>query len=100
MKLEEMLRSFPSREEIASAVGLEVRPSDTASTLASFGLFGSGIIVGAGLALLFAPKVGTELRHAIADKVGAVADQLRAQMPTNGAATSESACESTQARTT
>lgn len=77
MKLEEILRSLPSREDIAAAVGIETRASASTAALGSVGLLGTGIVLGAGLALLFAPKVGSELRHSIADGVGAVAVRLR-----------------------
>ena len=39
------------------------------------------MILGAGLALLFAPKAGQEIRHDIAEKVGEIGDHLRAQAP-------------------
>lgn len=77
MKIEEILNSLPSREEIAAAVGIETRSSASSAALGSVGLLSTGIVLGAGLALLFAPKVGSELRHSIADRVGAVAEQLR-----------------------
>ena len=87
MKLEEILRLLPSREDIAAAVGIETRSSATSAALGSVGLVGTGMVLGAGLALLFAPKVGTELRHSIVDRVGEVAAQLR-----SGAALAESEC--------
>jgi hypothetical protein len=44
-------------------------------------LVGTGTILGAGLALLFAPKAGHEIRHDIAEKVGEIGEHLRAQAP-------------------
>jgi hypothetical protein len=44
-------------------------------------LVGTGMILGAGLALLFAPKAGHEIRHDIAEKVGEIGEHLRAQAP-------------------
>lgn len=81
MKLEDILRALPSKEDIASAVGLEARSSPTGDMLTAFGIFGTGMILGAGLALLFAPKAGHEVRHDIAEKVGEIGEQLRAQAP-------------------
>ena len=49
--------------------------------LAAFAIFGTGMILGAGFALLFAPKAGHEIRHDIAEKVGAIGEHLRAQAP-------------------
>jgi hypothetical protein len=81
MKIEDILRALPSKEDIASAVGLEARASTTGDMLTAFGIFGTGMILGAGLALLFAPKAGHEIRHDIAEKVGEIGEHLRAQAP-------------------
>ena len=81
MKLEDILEALPSREDIASAVGLQPRSSPPGDLLAAFGIFGAGIILGAGLALLFAPKAGHEIRHDIAGKMGEMGEHLRAQPP-------------------
>ena len=81
MKIEDILQALPSKEDIASAVGLEARSSVTGDMLAAFGIFGTGMILGAGLALLFAPKAGREIRHDIAEKVGEIGAHLRAQAP-------------------
>jgi len=81
MKLEDILRSLPSKHDVANAVGLEARSSMTGDLLSAFGIFGTGMLLGAGLALLFAPKAGHETRHDIAEKVGEMGEHLRAQMP-------------------
>jgi len=81
MKIEDILAALPSKEDIASAVGLEARSSATGDMLTAFGIFGTGMILGAGLALLFAPKAGHEIRHDIAEKVGEIGEHLRAQVP-------------------
>jgi hypothetical protein len=78
MTIEDILQALPSKEDIASAVGLEARSSPTGDMRAAFGIFGAGIILGAGLALLFAPKAGHEIRHDIAEKVGEMGEHLRA----------------------
>ena len=80
MKIEDILHALPSREDIASAVGLEARSSPTGDLLTAFAIFGTGMILGAGLALLFAPKTGHEIRHDIAEKVGEIGGHLRAQV--------------------
>lgn len=81
MTLEDILHAMPSREDIAGAVGLSPRSSVTEEVITAFGIFGTGVILGAGLALLFAPKAGHEVRQDIAEKVSALGDHLRAQVP-------------------
>lgn len=92
MKIEDILRALPSKEDIASAVGLEARSSVTGDMLTAFVIFGTGMILGAGLALLFAPKTGHEIRHDLVEKVGEIGGHLRAQAappaaPANGPST-------------
>ncbi len=81
MKIEDMLQALPSREDIATAVGLRARASTTGDELTAFGIFGTGMMLGAGLALLFAPKAGHQIRHDIAEKVGEIGGRIRAQAP-------------------
>lgn len=81
MKIEDILHALPSKEDIASAVGLEARSSTTGDMLTAFGIFGTGVVLGAGLALLFAPKAGQDIRHDIAEKVGEIGEHLRARVP-------------------
>jgi hypothetical protein len=87
MMIQDILRALPSKEDIASAVGLEARRSTTGHMLAALAIFGTGMILGAGLALLFAPKAGHEIRHDIAGKVGEIGGHLRAQVPQPAAPT-------------
>jgi hypothetical protein len=81
MSIEDILHALPSKEDLAAAVGLQPRASTTGDILTAFGLFGTGMILGAGLALLFAPMAGHEIRDGIAEKVGEIGDHLRAQAP-------------------
>lgn len=81
MNIEDILRALPSKKDVASAVGLEVRSSANSDTLTAFAIFGTGLILGAGLALLLAPKAGHELRHDITEKVGEIAGHPHAQAP-------------------
>ena len=81
MTIEDFLQALPSKQDIASAVGLEARPSVTSDMLTAFGIFATGAILGAGLALLFAPKAGQEIRHDIAEKVGEIGEHLHAAAP-------------------
>lgn len=79
MKIEDILQALPSKEDVASAIGLEARSSPTGDVLTAFAIFGTGMILGAGLALLFAPKAGHQIRHDIAEKVGEMGGHLRTQ---------------------
>src|SRR5687768_5006816 len=49
-------------ERALAAIGLQTRRSPTDYILPALGLFGVGVLVGAGLGLLLAPKQGRELR--------------------------------------
>jgi hypothetical protein len=77
MNIEDFLQALPSKNDIAHVVGLQTRRSSGSEMVTAFGVFGTGIVIGAGLALLFAPKPGQELRKEIADKVGDMEDRLR-----------------------
>jgi hypothetical protein len=90
MSIDDVLQAL-SKENLATAVGLRPPVSTTGDLLTAFGVFGTGMLLGAGLALLFAPMAGREIRDGIAAKVGELGDHLRAQPPqpappTNGAA--------------
>jgi hypothetical protein len=60
--------SLPSKEDIIEAIGLAATraPSDQLLTR-TLSVFAAGILVGAGLALLLAPKAGADLRQDIED---------------------------------
>jgi len=70
MTIEDILNRLPSKDEISNAIGLQPRQTITTEMIAALGAFGTGIVIGAGLALLFAPKTGRELRQDIADRLG------------------------------
>src|SRR4051794_17011873 len=79
MNIEDLLQSLPSREDIANAVGMQQRSSFSSSNefLPALGIFGTGMLFGAGLALLFAPKSGSEMRQDIGEKVQEFGGQAR-----------------------
>lgn len=69
MTLETLLQSLPSREDLASAVGLESRQSPALDIVPALSLFGTGMLFGAGLALLFAPKSGQDMRRDLGQSI-------------------------------
>ena len=79
MTIEDLLQALPSKNDIAGAIGMQPRHTIAQDVTSVLGLFGTGMIVGAGLALLFAPKPGQELRKDIAEKVSAGMEQAGLQ---------------------
>ncbi len=81
MDTKELVRNLPSTEDIVRALGLRNLPStddvirslglrsyQQTSYMSGWALFGAGILVGAGLALLFAPTSGRELREELGER--------------------------------
>ena len=66
--------ALPNREQVLRALG--GRPADD-GIMASFGIFTAGIVLGAGLAVLFAPRAGAEIREAIGEKISDRISSLR-----------------------
>jgi YtxH-like protein len=77
--------SLPTREAVINAIGLASRRSTSAELASMISIFGAGLLVGAGLALLFAPKTGEELRRDLGDRLG-VAQDARERGEATGAA--------------
>lgn len=61
-----------SGDDLLDVLGLQKRTSTPAAALEAVGLFGAGVIVGAAVALLLAPKSGRELRDDLNQKIRAV----------------------------
>ena len=57
--------AMPSREQLFQAIG--AKPAD--DMMSSFGIFAAGIVPGAGPAVLFTPRPGSEVREAIGEKI-------------------------------
>lgn len=56
------------REDLLERLGLEER-TPKADFFAGVGLFAVGVLVGAGLGMLFAPKPGAEMRSQLGDSL-------------------------------
>jgi hypothetical protein len=67
-KVNDEVRNF-SPDDILHALGLEKKRSATEKMLPMIGIFGAGLLVGAGIALLLSPKSGREIREAIGGTV-------------------------------
>jgi hypothetical protein len=57
------------RDDFLGLLGLESKHSLSARVLGTMGPFGIGLLVGAGVALLLAPKAGSDLRHDLRAKL-------------------------------
>ena len=67
MKLSDI--SDLSKDDILSALGLSAKRSTSERWLESAGIFGVGLLLGAGAALLLAPKSGRGLREDLGDRM-------------------------------
>ena len=70
----EFTRNLPSTEDLIRALGLQTRRSN-GDVVPSVALFGAGLLVGAGLALLFAPSSGRELREELGERAAELRDR-------------------------
>jgi len=76
MTLTDVLRSLPaSRDLIESGVNA-LRPAPHRSIVGHFGTLGLGLAIGAGIALLCAPKSGRDLRRQLSSRLDGVAERL------------------------
>ena len=74
------------RDEILRLLGLEKKSSPGAGLAAALGTFGVGLLVGAGVALILAPKPGRELRQEIGDRLRRGPNEVKEETATTGGA--------------
>jgi hypothetical protein len=67
MKLQD-IRNM-DKDDYLGLLGLESKHSVANRLLGTIGTFGIGLLVGAGVALLLAPKAGSDLRHDLRTKL-------------------------------
>ncbi len=58
-----------NKNDVLEVLGLETKQSTGAWLAGSLGTFGVGLLVGAGIALMLAPKPGRELREDLRDRL-------------------------------
>ena len=74
------------KDEILGLLGLEKKPSTAAWLPGALGTFGVGLLVGAGIALLLAPKPGYELRQEIRARLRRVPSEAKEEAALAGGA--------------
>lgn len=58
-----------NRDDILASMGLQRRRSAAGYVFTGLGMFGVGILTGAGLGLLFAPRTGREMRRELGTRM-------------------------------
>jgi len=58
------------KDDLLGLLGLETKHSGTGRVFGTLGIFGVGLLIGAGVALLLAPKAGSALRQDLRTKIG------------------------------
>jgi hypothetical protein len=70
------------KDEILKNLGLQSYRSAALTAIPGIALFGLGVLVGAGVGMLFAPKTGQELRDDISERVGALRNRAGSNLNT------------------
>jgi len=76
MQATDLTKNLPTTEELLRAIGLQRSSTNGGELLGGVAVFGAGMLVGAGLALLFAPSSGAEVREQIGSKLEEVRDRV------------------------
>lgn len=92
MQTADVMKNLPSTDEVLRAIGLQ-RARAGSELLGGIAVFGAGMLVGAGLALLFAPSSGAEMREQLGsrledakEKIGSATSATRATGSGSGSA--------------
>jgi hypothetical protein len=64
------------KEGVLGLLGLSSERSTAAFLTETLGIFGVGLLVGAGVALLLAPKPGRELREVLRARIGSPREEI------------------------
>ena len=65
------------KDELLAMLGLETKPSTVRWLSGALGTFGMGMLVGAGIALMLAPKPGRELRGDLRERLRRAPDDMK-----------------------
>ena len=83
-----------NKDDVLAALGLASKPSTSERLLGTLSIFGIGLLVGAGAALLLAPKSGQDLREDLGDRFRKLRND-----ESDGADSKESSHDREEART-
>jgi hypothetical protein len=64
------------KDDVLGMLGLETKTSTGAWLAGTLGTFGVGLLVGAGIALMLAPKAGVDLRQDLKDKLRRTSNEV------------------------
>lgn len=82
-----------NKDEMLSKLGLQTKASGAQLAFSALGVFSLGAVIGGGLALLFAPKAGRELRTDLRHKLAEGEDGLNHLLDGKRATASERRAE-------
>ena len=82
MKLSDLSNQIPTALTLAERIGLHHRQTLRRRRMTQAGLFGAGLAIGSGLAVLLAPRSGPETRRRIRERVEEAKDYVTAEAPT------------------
>ena len=75
MDMHDILEHFPSRNEMMRSLQRHIPHQD--HSLEMVGVFGAGLVVGAAVALFFAPRTRRELPDDLREQAGRLTDRVR-----------------------
>lgn len=76
MTFTDIVRGLPVTRDLVQSALVGLRPTPRRNLAAHVGTLGLGIALGAGVAMLCAPKSGRDLRRQLAERFNGAADHL------------------------
>jgi len=77
------------KDDLLRLIGLQTKRSAAEWLLPSMALFGLGLLVGAGVGVLLAPKPGRELRGDLRNRLQGLSEGMRERYPEQSGASTE-----------
>ncbi len=77
------------KDDLLRLIGLQAKRSAAEWVLPSMALFGLGLLVGAGVGVLLAPKPGRELRDDLRHRLQGLSEGMRESYPEQSGASSD-----------